>query len=122
MHKLTKGALVVSSCHARNCHPETCCCRDGEGAIMDYQDNGRGGQYYGVVQYGYRPDLETIVAQAKQEITNPQIKSKIEVKMKTIEVVVTESGMPLMVLLYKEIYIKAMVKVVYWVILIKQKN
>ena len=64
-HKITKNALAVSSCYARQCHPETCCCSEGEGAIMDYKDNGRGGTYWGVVRWGYYAELERIVKDAK---------------------------------------------------------
>jgi len=65
MHKLTNEAMVVSSCQARQCHPETCCCRDGEAAIMDYIADGRRGKYYGIVQYGRCDFLNKILKDAK---------------------------------------------------------
>lgn len=54
----SKYALVVSSCQARKCHPETCCCDDQEGAIMDYKKSYNGHDYFGVIKYGFRPGLE----------------------------------------------------------------
>jgi hypothetical protein len=29
-YKINKKAHIVSSCYARQCHPETCCCGDDE--------------------------------------------------------------------------------------------
>jgi len=52
--QLTDKAIAVSSCQAKQCHPETCCCNYGEGAILDYiqiKTGIRKGQtYWGVVK------------------------------------------------------------------------
>jgi len=67
--KLSNKAIVVSSCSARQCHPETCCCGDNEAAIMDYidYDDKSGRQYYGTIMYGDRDELETILNFSKDK-------------------------------------------------------
>ena len=61
-HIYTKDALVVSSCQAKKCHPETCCCRENEGAIIDYKKitygAAKGQTYFGIVKYGNTTELE----------------------------------------------------------------
>lgn len=69
-HKYTKDCIVVSSCYARMCHPETCCCDDNEAAIMDYKESFRAGHtYFGVVEYGARSGLERKVKEIKKHLT-----------------------------------------------------
>jgi hypothetical protein len=35
-YPISAKAMIVSSCYARKCHPETCCCDDDEYAL--YQE------------------------------------------------------------------------------------
>ena len=74
--QLTDRAIVVSSCQARRCHPETCCCSDNEGAIMDYKPIGSGIRakelYFGVVKYGNRESLEREVKESKLDSRSNQ--------------------------------------------------
>ena len=59
--------IVVSACQARECHPETCCCRDGEYAVkgeIEYKDSVFGlRKYYGVIMYGTKEECETYVVE-----------------------------------------------------------
>jgi hypothetical protein len=64
-------AVIIPSCLARHCHPETCTCRDNEAAIMDYRPfpNGTtsGVETWQVVKYGLWNDLQNELA-----LSNPQ--------------------------------------------------
>ena len=60
MTHYTKSAIIVSSCQARNCHPETCCCDEDEYAIMDYKKYEHH-EYYGVVCYGTKIQLQKML-------------------------------------------------------------
>lgn len=59
-HSYSDKAQIVSSCYARRCHPETCCCDDDEYAIMDYSVY-QGHSYYGVIRYGTKRELTMIL-------------------------------------------------------------
>ncbi len=60
-HKFTKKAIIVSSCHARQCHPETCCCRDDEYAINDYIKGGNHRTYWGTAYWGTKAECEDML-------------------------------------------------------------
>ena len=62
-YKVNKTAMVVSSCFARQCHPETCCCDDDEYAIQqEVQTINHLGMYCGyhwtTIAWGTRKELE----------------------------------------------------------------
>jgi len=65
-HKYTKDALVVSSCYARQCHPETCGCGDKEGATMDMVQDHNGRWSYSVIEYGNYNDLVAVLEEMKE--------------------------------------------------------
>ena len=69
-HIYTNHALIISSCQARQCHPETSCCRKGEGAIKDYieitEGIRKGETYYGIIKYGNRKELEEELKQCRK--------------------------------------------------------
>lgn len=78
-HIYTNKAQIVSSCTARQCHPETCCCRTGEAAIMDYipitSGFRKGETYYGVVTSGDRKELKRLLQLKPKNETAMESKS-----------------------------------------------
>ena len=61
-----KPYLIVSSCYARQCHPETCCCDYNEYALQQevVTENYLGmscGYHYTTLMYGAKEDIERYV-------------------------------------------------------------
>lgn len=51
--------IIVSSCQARQCHPETCCCDDNEFAVKGYGISEYNKQrYFGTLFYGTKEECE----------------------------------------------------------------
>ena len=61
-----KPSIIVSSCYARQCHPETCCCDDDEYFVQQEVEtrNSLGmvcGYHYTNIATGTKQELEDFV-------------------------------------------------------------
>jgi hypothetical protein len=71
--KLGSKNEIMSSCYARQCHPETCCCRDKEMAVITtiredeyYENNGYNPKLIDVtVFYGNKNECEKFIEEHK---------------------------------------------------------
>ena len=57
--------IIVNSCLARQCHPETCCCAKNEYAVKGYDIHNHK-RYYGTLFYGTLEECEQFMKLYKE--------------------------------------------------------